>query len=93
MSTETTKTPAGPTLAALVRAAAAFAYEVAAGIKIENGEAAQALAMVLADDPAAEFIASVRLTPDKAVVLSVVVNGKQYIVHHVDLPDDEGLRH
>ena len=81
------------TLGALVRAAAAFALEVGRGIKDENGQNAQALALVLNDNPTAEFIASVRLAPDKAVVLSVVVEGKQFIVFHADLPDDAGIRH
>lgn len=96
--TENTEANAGPeanakTLGTLVRAAAAFAHEVARGIKQENAENARALGMVLADDPAAEFIASVRLAPDKAVVLSVVVDGKQFVIFHADLPDDAGTRH
>ena len=93
MSIENTEATQSNTLGALVRAAAAFAYEIARGIKEENAEKARALAMVLTDDPAAEFIASVRLAPDKCVVLSVVVGGKQFIVHHEDVIDGAGVRH
>jgi len=93
MTTENTETSNPDALATLVRAAAAFAYRIARGIKEEDGEKARALAMALADDPAAEFIASVRLAPDKCVVLSVVVGGKQFIVHHEVVLDDAGIRH
>ncbi|MFA6312642.1 MAG: hypothetical protein WCV99_12410 [Sterolibacterium sp.] len=93
MNTENTETSNPEALATLVRAAAAFAYEIARGIKEENAENARALAMVLTDDPGAEFHASVRLAPTKAVVLSVVTGGKQYIIHHQELLDDAGIRH
>lgn len=93
MSTETTKTTAGPTLAALFRAAAAFAYEVAAEIKDENAENAKALKMVFDDNPLAEFHVSVLLAPVQTVVVSVVTGGKQYIIRREDVLDIPGLRH
>jgi len=80
-------------LAALIRAAAAFAYDTARAIKDEDGPNARALAMVFADDPGAELHVSVRLAPDKAVVVSVVVGGQQFIVLHKDVLDDGGIRH
>ena len=91
----TPKTPpqAKAGLAALIRAAATFAYDIAAAIKEENGENAKALTMVLNDDPLAEFHVSVRLAPDKCVVVSVVVGGRQFIIHHEDVLDDDGIRH
>jgi hypothetical protein len=67
-------------LNALIRAAASFAYDVGHQIRDENSDNAKALALVLASDPGAEFIVSVRVAPDVRVVLSVVVGGKQYLI-------------
>lgn len=69
-------------LTALMRAAAAFGYEVAAAIKNEDAENARALKLVLDRDPAAEFHVSVMLAPSPAFVVSVVTGGKQYIIAH-----------
>jgi siroheme synthase (precorrin-2 oxidase/ferrochelatase) len=91
--TNETKTTATPTLAALIRAAAAFAYEVGNEIRTEDAEAARAFKLVLDDDPLAEFHVSLMLAPAQTVVVSVVTGGKQYIIRREDVLDIQGLRH
>jgi len=93
MTTENTETSNPEALGALVRAAAAFAYQVAAEIRDENGKNAEALKLVLDDNPNAEFHVSVMLAPAQTVVVSVVTGGRQFIIRHEDVIDGAGVRH
>lgn len=83
----------GINLQNLIKVAATFSYEVAESIKEGHGEEAQVLALVLKDDPSAEFHVSVCLAPFKRVVLSVVTEGKQFIFYDAEVSEDGGIKH
>ena len=94
--THRTETPApkpSATLTALIRAAAEFAYDVGRQIRDENGKNAQALAAVLTDDPAAETIIAVRITPTQFVTYHIVTRGKPFKVYETGVVEVEGIRH
>jgi hypothetical protein len=63
----------------LVRAAGDFGYEVARQIRDGGSENARALAQILADDPAAEFIVSICTSPRQRVVVAIVTSGRPYV--------------
>lgn len=96
MSTEKETTPQanlGAPITALVRAAAAFVYEITKTLKDEDDEAAQVLASMFIDDPAAEVVISVQLAPAIGVVQTIVVNGIRRVVYASGVVEVEGIRH